>query len=62
MAKDSLIGVILDDRYEILSEVGRGALGVVYKARHLVMEKTVAGNVLLGEVDATKAETNFLRF
>ncbi len=62
MAKDSLIGVILDDRYEILSEVGRGALGVVYKARHLVMEKTVAVKVLFGEVDATKDETNFLRF
>jgi serine/threonine-protein kinase len=62
LPKDTLIGTVLDDRYEILAEVGRGALGVVYKARHLVMEKTVAVKILFGEVDVDKDETNFLRF
>jgi len=62
MAKDSLVGVVLADRYEIISEVGRGALGVVYKAHHLVMDKTVAVKILFGEVDVNKDETNFLRF
>ncbi len=60
MPNTSLVGAILADRYEIISEVGRGALGVVYMARHLVMEKTVAVKVLFGEVE--KDETNFLRF
>ncbi|MFA6208274.1 MAG: serine/threonine-protein kinase [Candidatus Obscuribacterales bacterium] len=60
MSNSSLVGAILADRYEIICEVGRGALGVVYKARHLVMEKTVAVKVLFGEVQ--KDETNFLRF
>lgn len=60
MTKSSLVGSVLADRYEIICEVGRGALGVVYKARHLVMEKTVAVKVLFAEID--KDENNFLRF
>jgi serine/threonine protein kinase len=60
LSNSSLVGAILADRYEIVCEVGRGALGVVYMARHLVMEKTVAVKVLFGEVQ--KDETNFLRF
>lgn len=54
------MGSVLAGRYEIISEVGRGALGVVYKARHLVMEKTVAVKILFADVE--KDETTFLRF
>ncbi len=60
LSNSSLVGAILADRYEIICEVGRGALGVVYMARHLVIEKTVAVKVLFGEVQ--KDETNFHRF
>lgn len=62
MAKDTLVGTVLDNRYQIISEVGRGALGVVYKASHMVMDKIVAVKILFGEVDVNKDETHFLRF
>jgi len=39
---DPLIGTSLADRYKIISMVGRGGMGIVYKAQHLVMERMVA--------------------
>jgi serine/threonine-protein kinase len=35
-------GRILQDRYEIISMVGRGGMGCVYRARHLVLGNTLA--------------------
>ena len=43
----SLVGTILNGRYEITSRIGKGAMGVVYKARHLVLDSQVAIKVLL---------------
>lgn len=60
MTTSSLIGSVLADRYEIVDEIGHGALGIVYRARHLVMEKTVAVKVLFEQLD--QDENNFLRF
>jgi serine/threonine-protein kinase len=39
-------GKILGDKYEILSHLGSGAMGVVYKGRHQILNKDVAIKVL----------------
>ncbi|MGH9551469.1 MAG: protein kinase domain-containing protein, partial [Terriglobales bacterium] len=45
--KDSLVGTVLDDQYEILSVIGQGGMSIVYKARHVLMNKIVAVKTLL---------------
>lgn len=43
---DSLIDQIIDQKYKIESVIGRGGMGVVYKARHLILEREFAIKVL----------------
>ena len=43
---DSLIGTKLDDRYEILSAIASGGMGVVYLGKHILMDKVVAIKML----------------
>jgi serine/threonine-protein kinase len=52
---DRLIGTVLDGRYQLLEIRGEGGMGVVFKARHTVIEKVVAVKVLKREVASDKA-------
>ena len=45
-ADSSLVGKVLDDRYEVLEVIGGGGVGVVYSARRLELERMVAVKVL----------------
>ncbi len=47
---EGLIGQTLDSRYRIESRIGEGGMGVVFRARHVVIEKSVAVKVLKREV------------
>lgn len=48
--KDELIGQILNDRYKVVEEVGRGGMSAVYKGIHELMDRTVAIKVLLPQL------------
>ncbi|HEX4420467.1 MAG TPA: protein kinase [Kofleriaceae bacterium] len=46
VAADRLIGQTLADRYQVLHRLGEGAMGVVYKARHVKVGRPFAVKVL----------------
>lgn len=43
---DDQVGRVIDDRYQLLSLIGRGGMGSVYKAEHLVIRRNVALKLL----------------
>jgi serine/threonine-protein kinase len=49
-AYDRLVGVTLDGRYLIERKIGEGGMGVVFAARHLIIERPLAVKVLKREV------------
>lgn len=48
--EDSLLGTVVGHRFEIVSRIGAGGMGVVYKARQLGMDRWVAVKLLLKEL------------
>ncbi len=50
VVQDPLIGSVLAGCYEIESLIGHGGMGVVYKARHMMMERTVAIKMLKAQL------------
>lgn len=46
---DALVGSIVDGRFSILELVGEGGIGVVYKARHVLMDRIVAFKMMRSE-------------
>ncbi|MDI1475270.1 serine/threonine-protein kinase [Polyangium sp. y55x31] len=47
---DPLIGLVVAGRYRILTPIGRGGMGVVYKVEHVHLGKLLAMKLLAGEL------------
>jgi serine/threonine protein kinase len=62
--EQSLVGTIVDGRFEILSLIGSGHTGSVYKAKHMLLNRPVALKVLgsHNSVDPASHERSSQRF
>ena len=49
---DPLVGRVLDGRYEIQARIGEGGMGVVYRARQMSIDRTVAIKMLSPQMAA----------
>src|SRR5512138_2767545 len=56
-----MIGTRLADRYEVLTELGRGGMGVVYKAKDPVLNREVAVKLIPPGNLTADTEERFLR-
>jgi len=64
---DPLVGTLFDRRYQILERIGKGGMGVVYKAHHKDIDQVVAIKILYKQystdqasIDRFKQEANTL--
>ena len=59
---ESMIGYVLADKYQILRVIGKGGMGIVYEAQHLVLGKHVAIKLMLEKYfEDGEAKTRFKR-
>lgn len=58
--EDPLIGKTIDNKYHILSKLGGGGFGAVYRAEHKMMNRTVALKVLHHHLLDGEARNEFL--
>lgn len=54
-------GTVLDDKFEILSELGRGGMGVVYSVKHRLLDKSMALKTFNSEAIDPDAALRFVR-
>src|SRR5260370_34109208 len=54
-------GFVLDNRYRIESQVGRGGMGIVYKAFDLELEKPVALKCLLANLSSDERAASMFK-
>lgn len=57
---EALLGKTIADRYQMLEIIGQGGIGVVYKAKHILMDRLVAFKMLRSE--SLRDERNRQRF
>ena len=53
MAGDPLIGSVLHERYRVLRRIGRGGMGIVYLAEHVLIGRKYALKILSERANAT---------
>ena len=44
---DSLLGAVIDDRFQVTEKLGEGGMGAIYKARQISVDRVVALKILL---------------
>ncbi len=60
--EDPHVGQVFDGRYEIISRIGEGGMGVVYRARQIAMDRPIALKVLRASRQTQEAAiARFLR-
>ncbi len=61
-ALHALVGTIFDERYEILAELARGGMGIVFRAQHLTLNRPVVIKVLkANQIGSGTAKARFER-
>ena len=56
-----MINQLLNDRYRLDAELGRGAMGIVYRGHDMLLDRDVAVKVLSAEVLNAETRARLLR-